>query len=319
MSKPNDKDIAASMGRRRPRDAVQESVADSILGEMVPTSTIDIELEALYVSKYQVRAEPTRDELDTLKASLQASGLISPIVIRPIAHPAKDLQVKSLLGLAIPEDDLQGKFFEIVTGHNRVQAAAELGWAVIPAVIKHMTDAQAAIALTADNAIKRDLTDYDRYLSIKMLEDTQACRTGREIATTLGISTAQVTQLRSFEMLPAKALAMVSANRAAVGYKLAYELQSSGLNQANAELVTEAIQRLVTGKIRAQSQVLPWLNQQLTARKPSSYRRELRIQHPGVQPIRVVVTEGGATIDAKGLVPERLAQLIEANLESLLA
>lgn len=321
MSSKTDKLLAESMGKRRPRETVREEVADSILGEMVPPTTIDVPLDALYVSPYQVREQADAEELSRLAESMvSAVGLISPIVIRPITHPQKDLQVKSLFGGTPAEpENLQVKSFELVTGHHRVQAAIKLGWNMIPAVIKHLTDAQAAIALTADNAIKKDLTDYDRYLSMRMLEETGACRTGRELSAVLGISTAQVSQLRAFGRLPAGAQDLVAASRGGLNYKAAYELHVSGLCESSPELVLVAIQRLLAGKIKAQNQLVQWCHQQLATRKPRTYRRELKIQRPGQQAIRLVVTEGGAVIDAKGLEPERLAKLIEDNLDQLLA
>jgi hypothetical protein len=54
-------------------------------------------------------------------------------------------------------------------------------------------------------------------------------------------------------------------------------------------------------------------------KRPRTYRRELKIQNPGSSPVRIVVTEDGATIDAKGLVPEKLAKLLEQNLADLVS
>ena len=304
MSKPTDKLLAESMGRRRPREAIQAEVADSILAEIVPPTTIDVPIESLYRSQFQVRAMGDDADIDRLAESMQTSGMVSPVVVREIANPQKDLQVKS---------------FEIITGHHRVLAAIKLGWSVVPAIIRHMTDAQAAMALTADNAVKKDLTDWDRYQSILMLEKTGACRTGREIATTLGVSPAQISQLRAFGKLPQGAQLAIRSNPSCCGYKLAYDLDARELCDLQSDLVAEAIQRLADGRIKAQAQVVQWINAQLVVRKPRTYRRELRIQRPGQQAIRLVVTEAGATIEAQGLDPERLAKLIEQNLPDLLA
>ena len=319
MSKPTDKLLAESMGRRRPREAIQAEVADSILAEIVPPTTIDVPIESLYRSQFQVRAMGDDADIDRLAESMQTSGMVSPVVVRAIANPQKDLQVKSSPDGAVNINDLQVKSFEIITGHHRVLAAMKLGWSVVPAIIRHMTDAQAAMALTADNAVKKDLTDWDRYQSILMLEKTGACRTGREIATTLGVSPAQISQLRAFGKLPQGAQLAIRSNPSCCGYKLAYDLDARELCDLQPDLVAEAIQRLADGRIKAQAQVAQWINAQLQVRKPRTYRRELRIQRPGQQPIRLVVTEAGATIEAQGLDPERLAKLIEQNLPDLLA
>src|SRR5262245_24205608 len=59
------------------------------------------------------------DQIDELAASLDAHGLLQPIVVRPVdeAHP------------------LPGIRYEIVAGHRRTLAARQLGWREIPALI----------------------------------------------------------------------------------------------------------------------------------------------------------------------------------------
>lgn len=326
MSKAADKVLADSMGRRRPREAIREDVADSILGEMVPAGVIEVPVECLYRSPYQVRTMGTEEDIEKLAASIQSAGLISPVVVRPIRSPEKDLQVKSLadpLGgqemEGMEQKDLQVKSFEVVTGHHRVIACIKLGWLAVPVIVKNMTDAEAAIALTADNAIKKDLTDWDRYRHILMLETTGACRTGREISATLGISTAQVSQIRAFDKLPEAARDVIEENPGIIGYKLAYELVQSGLATAFPDLVVEALTRLVSGKIKAQSAVVSWMRQQTAIRTPRTYRREVKILRPGKPGVRVVVTEEGAVIHAPGVDPEKLSKLIEENLKQLFA
>lgn len=326
MSKAADKVLADSMGRRRPREAIREDVADSILGEMVPAGVIEVPVECLYRSPYQVRTMGTEEDIEKLAASIQSAGLISPVVVRPIRSPEKDLQVKSLadpLGgqemEGMEQKDLQVKSFEVVTGHHRVIACIKLGWLAVPVIVKNMTDAEAAIALTADNAIKKDLTDWDRYRHILMLETTGACRTGREISATLGISTAQVSQIRAFDKLPEAARDVIEENPGIIGYKLAYELVQSGLATAFPDLVVEALTRLVSGKIKAQSAVVSWMRQQTAIRTPRTYRREVKILRPGKAGVRVVVTEEGAVIHAPGVDPEKLSKLIEENLKQLFA
>jgi ParB/RepB/Spo0J family partition protein len=253
-------------------------------------------------------------------------------VVRPINNPDAVQQITPIPAFLAEGKNLTVKCFEVISGHHRVQAALKLGWSMIPAVIKHMTDAQAAIALTSDNAIKKDLTDWDRYQSILMLKSSGACKTGREIAATLGVSPSQVTNLQAFGGLPEDALAVVQANPSVCAYKLAYKLQSSGLNEREPALVTEALQQLADrlmkhaqikdglekGELTAQEQVIPWIMSKVAARNASkSYRREIRIQRPVGKDIRVVVTDGGATIKADGLNSERLAKLIEDNLAML--
>jgi ParB family chromosome partitioning protein len=312
MSKQADKMLAESMGRRRSKTAIQEDVADSILGEMLPPGSIELPIDELYRSPFQVRKMGGDDEIESLAQSLLASGMISPIVVRPILNPDADLKV------FLTSENLPGKSFEIVTGHHRVLAAMKIGWQMVPAVVKHMSDAQAAIALTADNSIKKDLSDLDRFKSIVMLQETGACKTGREIAATLGVSASKVTQLRAFGALQEEALSIIESSPLTFGAKMIYELVSQDLHLRHPELVIEAFKQLDAGKIKDQSLVSRWITQKLITSKPRTYKREVKIQRPGMEPVRLTVTDGGASIAAQGLNSERLAKLIEENLDFLI-
>lgn len=313
-----DKSLESGMGRRRPASVVQAEVAESIIGEMVPPTTVEVPLDALYTSQFQCRAPANDEDLNLLAESMQAESLISPIVIRPIANPNPDLQCKSSTG-AGPRAQPERRCYELITGHHRVQAALRLGWIVIPAVIKHLTDAQAARALAADNAVKTDLTDYDRYLTILVLEQTGACKTGRELAATLGVSTAQISNLRAFGKLPTELLAIVERSREAFGYRTVYEIANDETLIRYPALLQEAFAGLVTGKIKQQNQVIPWVRQQIakTNLAPRQPRRSYDFSAKG-QDIKITVTDNKATIDASGLDCDKLAALIEANIGKLL-
>jgi len=324
MSRQPDKSLEAAMGRRRPKAVIQEQAAESIIGEMVPGGISDVPVECLYRSRFQVRTMGSDDDIDRLAASIQTSGMISPIIVRPLRHPDPDLQCKFSEGSG---EEQGSKKYEIVTGHHRVLACVRLGWDSIPVVIKAMTDAEAAIALTADNAVKKDLTDWDRYLHIKMLEDTGACKTGRGIAAALGISPSQVTNLRAFERLPQGALKIVRANPGLVGYRIVYSLtnyrpkdvdEAIDLCAVAPAIVTSALALLGTGVIKDQQAVAPWVATQMKPKAPRTFRREVRIQQPHGISIKISVTDTEAVIKAPGLNMEKLQLLLEANLESLI-
>ena len=280
---------------------------------MVPAGVIEVPIESLFKSPHQVRTMGSEDEIDKLAESIQSAGLISPIVVRPLRSPDPSRRL-------VPSEtveNLQCKFFEVVTGHHRVLACLKLGWLAIPVVVRNMTDIEAAIALTADNTVKKDLTDWDRFQHMLMLKDVGACKTGRELAATLGVSTAQITQLQAFSKLPDAALDAISRAPAKVGYRLVYDLVNDGLVFSHPELVSEALDRLVSDETRTQASVIPWINLQLASKAPRHYRRELQVDRPGMQRIKIVVTEKGAQIAAKGLDPEKLAALLEANLANI--
>jgi ParB family chromosome partitioning protein len=324
MSKASDKGLEEAMGRRRPREAIREDVADSILNEMTPGEIVDLPIQFLYRCRFQVRAMASDDEIDKLATSIKDAGLITPVVVRPIRTPDKNLQCKSLPDLM----DQPEHAYELVAGHYRVLACIRLGWDTVPALIRSMSDAAAALALTSDNAVKKDLSDFDRFLHIEMLQQTGACKTGRQIASALGVSPSEVTNLRAFGRLPEGAKIILATRSDIIGYRLAYTLtnykaksdaQGVDLCAIEPELITQAITRLAAGEIKEQSAVIPWIVARIAQRSPRPFRREVRIQRPNNPPIRISVTDSEAVIKASGIDMEKLQRLLEANIQDLMA
>ena len=80
----------------------------------------------------------TGKRLEDMKTSIKQHGVISPIIVRPTVN---------------------GKY-EILSGHNRVEASKHLGMTDIPVIIKeNLTDEEAALIVTESNLIQRAFAD----------------------------------------------------------------------------------------------------------------------------------------------------------------
>lgn len=326
MSKRETETLTASMGRSAKRqEQVRADVEDSVIGEMVPSGVVQMPIGCLYRSEFQVRAMGTQEEIDRLAESIQQSDLISPVVVRPIREPKADLQCSP--GTTVPADfNLRVKSYEVIAGHHRVLALIQLGHSTVPVLIKVLTDAQAAKALTADNAVKKDLTDWDRYQHVLMLRKTGACATDAEAATVLGISRPQVTNLKAFGNLPEEAQQIVKAYPDKISYKAVYQLGRyevpGSLDKVNLfsvapERIVEAFKLLVADKIKSQQDVAPWIMAQLRDRPAKAEIRRVIIDKPNRPKIKISVSGVKATIQAPGIQMDKLQALIEANLDSL--
>jgi ParB/RepB/Spo0J family partition protein len=111
--------------------------------------------------------------LQELADSIRSQGLIQPIVARPIGNTLKH---------------------EIVCGHRRVRAARPAGLEVIDAIVKQMTDDEAATAQIHENLARRDVTPleeaegYDRLIrKFKVPIDKVIKDTGKSRAYIYGI------------------------------------------------------------------------------------------------------------------------------------
>ena len=73
--------------------------------------------------------------IDELAASIQAHGLMQPVVVRRLAEG-----------------------YQLVAGHRRLEAARSLGWSEIAAVVRDETEDQAYILTLVENLQREDLT-----------------------------------------------------------------------------------------------------------------------------------------------------------------
>ena len=82
--------------------------------------------------------------LDDMVRSVKECGVIVPIIVRPL-----------------DDNELT---YEILSGHNRVNAAKTAGLTEIPAVMmKGLTDEEAALIVTETNLVQRYGDGYDGY------------------------------------------------------------------------------------------------------------------------------------------------------------
>ncbi|NJD01818.1 MAG: chromosome partitioning protein ParB [Ruminiclostridium sp.] len=99
-------------------------------------------------------------KLDDMAESIRENGIINPIIVRPKA------------------DNL----FEILSGHNRVNAAKIAGLDRIPAIIKEgLSDAEAKIIVTDTNFMQRSVADMlpsELAKSLKM--QLEACKEAKQ-------------------------------------------------------------------------------------------------------------------------------------------
>lgn len=251
-------------------------------------------ISEIHHSAYQVRSVTDPEYIEQLMESIQQSGVISAIVVRPIE-----------------------KGYEIIAGHHRFEACRRLGHASVPVEIKQMTDEEAAKALTSDNFVRKELGAYERYKHINMLEEKGFCKTGREVATVLGVSPAQVSQMRAFDAFPPGAKAVLETNPSLIGYDAARDLKKTALEEP--DLFTEALLQVLDGKL-TQNRIEAWVKAKLNSGSLRMKRSQfVKISRPGLSsPIKLTYTDREAKIQANGLNIDKLQKLIEANLEDLL-
>ena len=118
----------------------EQAQADGALREL-PVSNI-------VPNPLQPRSHINEAELVELTASIEASGLLQPVVVRP----------------------RNGKY-ELIAGERRWRAVQRLGWLKIPAIIKEADDQTLLTLALIENLQRDDLTPIDEAAGYKRLGD----------------------------------------------------------------------------------------------------------------------------------------------------
>lgn len=136
---------------------------------MYQPSLREIPVDKIQRAKYQPRQIFDPTALAELAESIKSSGLIQPIVVRPVAD-----------------------FYEIVAGERRWRASQLAGMQNITCIVKNYTDEQAAAVSTIENVNRIDLNAIEEAKAYQRLID-EFHYVHEEVAAVIGKSRASVT------------------------------------------------------------------------------------------------------------------------------
>ena len=102
-------------------------------------SLIMLRADQIRPGRFQPRTTFNEAALEELKASIKRSGVIEPIIVRPVAHGT----------------------YEMVAGERRFRAAQALGLAEIPALIKTLSDKEALEMALVENVQREHLNPIE--------------------------------------------------------------------------------------------------------------------------------------------------------------
>ncbi len=128
---------------------------------------LQIDIDLLEPSPFQPRTRFREEALEELARSIQASGIIQPLVVRPI-----------------------GNRFQLIAGERRWRAAQRAGLTKVPAIVRQVPDELALEMTLVENIQREDLNAIEAARAFERLMDefqlTQeavAERTGKDRAT----------------------------------------------------------------------------------------------------------------------------------------
>ena len=127
----------------------------------------------------QPRSQIAAEDLEGLRASIAARGVIEPIVVRP-----------------------QGGRFQIIAGERRWRAAQLAGLERVPVVIREASDDDVGLLALVENLQREDLNPIEEALAFRRLSEAGGM-THNAIASEVGRSRTAVTNtLRLLELTP---------------------------------------------------------------------------------------------------------------------
>lgn len=231
---------------------------DQMLGldDAPPEGTpLELDIDSLFPFPNQPFQPYKEEEMEKMVESIRENGVISPIVVRP------------------KEDGT----YEIISGHNRVEACRRAGFTFIPSFIREVDDATAVILMVDSNLRQREkLLPSEKAKAYKMKmealkrqgerRDLTSCHDGTKfrsddaVAENVQDSARQVQRFVRLNNLSPALMNLVDEGKLA----LTPAVEISYLDSADQEIVQEILER---------DQVSPSLSQAQKLRKLSDTKK----------------------------------------------
>ncbi len=184
---------------------LSKPVAKETEAAATPTASLvdglsSIPVEHLQRGQYQPRIDIRQDSLEDLANSIQAQGIVQPIVVRPVASGNNKTQR-----------------YEIVAGERRWRAAQMAGLHEVPAIVRDIPDESAIAMALIENIQRENLNPIEESRALDRLI-REFDLTHAEAAEAVGRSRASVSNLLRLQELSEKVMPMLEARELEMGH-----------------------------------------------------------------------------------------------------
>jgi ParB family chromosome partitioning protein len=142
----------------------------------------EIAVDLIDPNPYQTRRKLREEALNELADSIKASGVVQPVVLRPVPN---------------------GRF-QLVAGERRWLASKRAGKTTVPAVVRHVSNEQAMEITIIENLQREDLNPMEQARAFERLS-REFSLTQEQIASRTGKDRASIANFIRLLKLPAKA------------------------------------------------------------------------------------------------------------------
>jgi ParB family transcriptional regulator, chromosome partitioning protein len=201
-----------------PKDGVIEiqAVADT----QVPSNlVVNVAIADVDKNPFQTRYVDDDDALEELADSIKANGVVQPIVVRPATE--------------------RGRYI-LVMGERRLHASKKAGKTHIPALVRRISEQQAAEMTIIENLQREDLSPLEQAQAFRVLS-SQFNLTQQQISERVGLSRVSVANYMRLLKLPREVMEMLAEKR--INFSQAKELLKLGDNDRIAEAAVYAVKK----------------------------------------------------------------------------
>jgi len=251
---------------------------------------LEIAVDQIEPNPNQPRKVFDSDALSELTASIKASGIIQPIVVRR-----------------------RGDRFQLIAGERRWRAARQAGLARVPAIVREVTDAESLELALVENLLREDLNPMEEAEAYQKLL-AQFGWTQEELAQRVGKDRSSIANCLRLLRLPEAIQADLRGGRLTMGHArslLTLDTEAEQLRLRDEILAHSWSVRATEDTIRAAEAGAP----KRTGRKPGRRRSvELAAVEESIQQalqtrVRVVGNERKGKIEIVYATPDELERL----------
>ncbi len=237
----------------------------------------------------QPRKDFNEDSLAELARSIEAHGVLQPLLIRPTASG----------------------MYRIVAGERRWRAARMAGLSEVPAVVRELSEAEAAQVTLVENLQREDLNAIEEARGFQQLTEKYNL-TQEQIADAVGKSRPAVTNALRLLSLPGEIVKLVETGDLSAGHaKAILSAEEKNRSALAKRIVSEGLSVREAEKLASKKEKPP--KQAPAAFPKNSWYKEMEIaltQETG-RPVKITEGKKGGVLEIPFYNKQELAEICE--------
>ena len=240
----------------------------------------ELPLDWLQPGRFQPRRVMDAGGIEELAESIRSQGLVQPLLVRPLGG-----------------DDASEARYEIIAGERRWRAAQQAGLENVPAVVRPLSDSEAALAALVENVQREDLSGIELAEALSAILAMSA-GTHKEVAQSIGLSRAAVTNYLRLLDLGDTARALLAERKLDMGHARALLAVSNPARQAAlARRIAEGGLSVRDAERLAKAENRP--NRETKPRDPNVARLEQDLSERWGAPVRIRHGKRGGCLEVR--------------------